>query len=73
MSIKERILFWLFKRSYSLWDFEGRCEECAKRLPITVVVRSKRSVTITTDKCPLHPEGAMILWPQRGDIKEVIR
>jgi len=50
------------------WDFEGRCSECAK--PLNMIVRrlSHRKISLEAVLCEDHPDGAMILWPQRDDI-----
>lgn len=55
-----------------VYDFEGRCEICGKSLNISLKAINRFSVVLTVDKCPVHPDDAMILWPaDRKDIRRV--
>ena len=50
------------------YDFEGRCEECGRPLDLMLECLSSRKVSLEAVRCPDHPDGAMVLWPQRDDI-----
>lgn len=56
-------------------DIEGRCENCGSRLDLYLVVMSNSEIKLKVKKCEKHrkcrEEDAMILWPQRDDIKRV--
>ena len=49
------------------YDFEGRCEDCGHRLRLGVSVISREEIRVTVYPCEEHPEGAIILWPQREE------
>ena len=53
-----------------LYDFEGRCSQCAKPLNLYLRRLSDLELTLRTEECPNHPGSAVILWPQRDDIIE---
>jgi len=68
------MLYWirkLFNRMNREHDFEGRCEQCGRPLPLNLFVESNQKITLSVFPCPKHPEGGMILWPQRDDIRRV--
>lgn len=59
---------WFFRRRMATEDFEGRCECCAKRLKLYVMVITSRRIILDVIPCKDHPKDAMILWPQRKDL-----
>jgi len=61
-------MWWFFKRRMTEDDIEGRCEECGKRLPLTLKVIRQCETRLIVSQCPEHPGAALILWPQRNDI-----
>jgi hypothetical protein len=61
-------MWWFFKRRMTKDDIEGRCEECGKRLPLTLKVIHQREISLSVFECSEHPGSTMILWPQRDDI-----
>ena len=56
------------KKIPHLWDFEGRCEECAKNLKLYMVVSTQQIITLEVEECSEHPGSALILYPQRDDV-----
>lgn len=61
----------LFSRVKREWDFEGRCVECHKPLPLKLIVITQCKIQLEAQPCKEHPNDSMILWPQRDDIKRV--
>ncbi len=54
------------------YDFEGRCEECGRGLDLILTRIPSNSLRLEPAECPEHKDKAMILWPQRDDIKEIL-
>ncbi|MFA5056840.1 MAG: hypothetical protein WC485_01890 [Opitutaceae bacterium] len=66
---------WFFYRRMADQDIEGKCENCGSRLDLYLVVLSNSEIKIKVKKCEKYPacseKDAMILWPQRDDIKRI--
>ena len=56
------------KKIPHLWDFEGRCEVCAKNLVLFMTPVDRFKVVHDVARCPEHPNDALILYPNREDI-----
>ena len=51
-----------------LWDFEGRCETCAKNLILYMTALTQQKIVLKVEECSDHPGSALILYPQRDDV-----
>ena len=56
------------KKIPHLWDFEGRCEECAMNLILRLVVINQQKIILEVEECVDHPGSALLLYPQRDDV-----
>jgi hypothetical protein len=56
------------KKIPHLWDFEGRCETCHKNLVLYMKPMGRFKLTLEVEKCPEHPDDALILYPLRDDV-----
>ena len=54
-------------------DFEARCSECGAALPLLLEVTTSKTVMLEAVECPIHPGRSMILWPQQGVRRDIIR
>ena len=51
------------------WDFEGRCQTCAKPLRLIANIGDGgTTVSLRAEPCEDHPLGGTVLWPQRRDV-----
>jgi len=50
------------------YDFEGRCTQCGKNLPLYLKKISQRKIVLRIKPCKKHRQDSYILWPQRDDV-----
>lgn len=66
----KRIRAWLTKTPLNYYDFEARCVKCHKRIRI-LLTRKDDGIFLKPEKCSIHPDDSIILWPFRPDLVDL--